>query len=149
VNDVERTAIEGRALLLYDGVCALCNGVVKFLMKRDRLDRFRFAPLQSDLGREMLARFDIHAFPDGVVLITEALTPAERIYRRSDAVQKSLLQLGAPWKQMGKTLNLLPRFLREWSYGVIARCRYRLFGRYNACPLPSPEQRSRLLGVYE
>ena len=149
MNQAERNAIEGRALLLYDGVCALCNGVVKFLMKRDRLDRFRFAPLQSDLGREVLARFDIHSFPDGVVLITEALTPAERIYRRSDAVQESLQQLGAPWKQMGKALNLLPRFLREWVYGVIARYRYRLFGRYNACPVPSPEQRSRLLGVYE
>jgi predicted DCC family thiol-disulfide oxidoreductase YuxK len=149
MDEAERNAIEGRALLLYDGVCALCNGVVKFLMKHDRLDRFRFAPLQSELGREMLARFDIHSFPDGVVLITEALTPAERIYRRSDAVQESLMQLGAPWKQVGKALNLLPRFLPEWGYGVIARYRYRLFGRYNACPVPSPEQRSRLLGVYE
>ena len=102
MNEVERNAIEGRALLLYDGVCALCNGMVKFLMKRDRGERFRFAPLQSELGRELLARFDIHTFPDGVVLIIEALTPAERIYRRSDAVQESLQQLGAPWKQMGK-----------------------------------------------
>jgi predicted DCC family thiol-disulfide oxidoreductase YuxK len=127
----------------------LCNGVVKFLMKRDRLDRFRFAPLQSELGREVLARFGIHSFPDGVVLITDALAPVERIYRRSDAVQESLQQLGAPWKQMGKALNLLPRFLREWGYSVIARYRYRLFGRYNSCPMPSPEQRSRLLGVYE
>ena len=149
MNEVERNAIEGRALLLYDGVCALCNGVVKFLMKRDGADRFRFAPLQSELGREMLTRFDIHSFPDGVVLITGALTPAERIYRRSDAVQKSLQLLDAPWKQLGKALNVIPRFLREWGYGVIARYRYRLFGRYNACPLPSPEQRSRLLGVYE
>jgi predicted DCC family thiol-disulfide oxidoreductase YuxK len=149
MNEVERNAIEGRALLLYDGVCALCNGVVKFLMKRDRGDRFRFAPLQSDLGREMLARFDIYTFPDGVVLITGALTPSERIYHRSDAVQESLRQLSAPWRQMGKALNMLPRFLREWGYGFIARYRYRLFGRYNACPVPSPEQRSRLLGVYE
>jgi predicted DCC family thiol-disulfide oxidoreductase YuxK len=149
MNEVERNAIEGRALLVYDGVCALCNGVVKFLMKHDRLDRFRFTPLQSELGREMLARFDIHSFPDGVVLITSALTPEERIYRRSDAVQESLQELDAPWKQMGKALNVLPRFLREWGYGVIARYRYRLFGRYNTCPVPSPEQRSRLLGVYE
>ena len=149
MNEAERNAIEGRALLLYDGVCALCNGVVKFLMKRDRLDRFRFAPLQSDLGREVLAHFDIHSFPDGVVLVSDALTSGERIYRRSDAVQESLQQLGAPWKQMGKALTLLPRFLREWGYGVIARYRYRLFGRYNTCPMPSPEQRSRLLGVYE
>jgi predicted DCC family thiol-disulfide oxidoreductase YuxK len=149
MTEAEHNAIEGRNLLLYDGVCSLCNGVVKFLMKRDQRDKFRFAPLQSDLGREMLARFDIHRFPDGVVLITGALTPAGGIYHRSDAVQESLQQLGAPWKQLGKALNLLPRFLREWGYGVIARYRYRLFGRYDSCPVPSPEQRSRLLGVYE
>ena len=75
MTEVERNAIQGRALLLYDGVCALCNGVVQFLMKHDRLDRFRYAPLQSSLGREVLARFDIHSFPDGVILLTDALTP--------------------------------------------------------------------------
>ena len=56
MTEGERNAIEGRALLLYDGVCALCNGVVQFLIKRDKLDGFRFAPLQSSLGREVLAR---------------------------------------------------------------------------------------------
>jgi predicted DCC family thiol-disulfide oxidoreductase YuxK len=149
MTEVERNAIEGRALLLYDGVCALCNGVVTFMMKRDRLDRFRYAPLESELGREVLARFDIRSFPDGVVLVADALTPAERIYHRSDAVAEALQRLGGPWKQMGNALNLLPRPLREWGYGVLARYRYRLFGRYDTCPVPSPEQRSRLLGVYE
>jgi predicted DCC family thiol-disulfide oxidoreductase YuxK len=149
MTEVERNAIEGRALLLYDGVCALCNGAVKFMMMRDRLDRFRYAPLQSDLGRDVLARFDIHTFPDGVVLLTDALTPTEHLYHRSDAVAEALRQLGAPWRVVGKTLAILPRRLREWGYGVIARYRYRLFGRYDSCPVPSPEQRSRLLGVYE
>jgi predicted DCC family thiol-disulfide oxidoreductase YuxK len=149
MTEVERNAIKGRTLLLYDGVCALCNGAVKFMMKRDRLDRFRYAPLQSELGREVLAHFDIHTFPDGVVLLTDALTPTERLYHRSDAVTEALQQLGAPWKPMGKALNLLPHPLRNWVYGVIARYRYRLFGRYDTCPVPSPEQRSRLLGVYE
>jgi predicted DCC family thiol-disulfide oxidoreductase YuxK len=149
MTEVERNAVESRALLLYDGVCGLCNRIVQFMMQRDRLDRFRYAPLQSGLGREMLARFDIHAFPDGVVLVTGALTPTERIYHRFDAVVECLQQLGGPWKLVGKALNLLPRPLREWGYGVIARYRYRLFGRYDTCPVPSPEQRSRLLGVYE
>jgi len=149
MTEVERNAIEGRALLLYDGVCALCNGAVKFMMKHDRLDRFRYAPLQSDLGREVLVRFDIHTFPDGVVLLTDALTPTERLYHRSDAVAEALQQLGVPWKLMGRVLKLLPHSLRDWGYGVIARYRYRLFGRYDTCPVPSPEQRSRLLGVYE
>jgi predicted DCC family thiol-disulfide oxidoreductase YuxK len=149
MTDVERNAIEGRALLLYDGVCALCNGVVQFLMKRDRLDRFRYTPLESDLGREVLARFGIHSLPDGVVLLTDALTAKEHLWRRSDAVATGLQVLGAPWRVIGRALRLVPRRLRDWGYGVVARFRYRLFGRYDTCPVPSPEQRTRLLGVYE
>lgn len=149
MTEAERNAIEGRPLLLYDGVCALCNGLVQFLMKRDKRDRFRFAPLQSDLGREVLARFGTPPASDGVVLVTDALTPAEHLYHRSDAVAATMEQLSAPWRVAAKALSLVPRTLREWGYGVVARFRYRLFGRYDTCPVPSPEQRSRLLGVYE
>jgi predicted DCC family thiol-disulfide oxidoreductase YuxK len=149
MTGLERNAIEGRALLLYDGVCALCNGVVQFLMKHDQLDRFRYAPLQSMLGREMLVRFDIHIFPDGVMLLTDVLTPAEHLYQRSDAVAAGLQLLSAPWPVIGRVLRLVPRSLRDWGYGIVARFRYRLFGRYDTCPVPPPEQRGRLLGVYE
>ncbi len=134
-------------MLLYDGVCALCNGVVKFLMKRDRRDGFRYAPLQSDLGREMLARFGILEFPDGVVLVANALTTEERLYQRSDAVVAGLRLLEGPWRVLGRALGLIPRWLREWGYGAVARVRYRMFGRYDTCPIPSPEERGRLLGV--
>ena len=149
MTEVERNAIQGRALLLYDGVCALCNGVVQFLMKHDGLDRFRYAPLQSGLGREVLARFDIHTFPDGVMLLTDALSPTEHLYQRSDAVAEALQRLSTPWRLAGRVLRLVPRPLRDWGYGIVARFRYRLFGRYDTCPIPPPEQRSRLLGVYE
>ena len=149
MTDAERSAIEGRALLLYDGVCALCNGVVKFLMKRDQRDRFRYAPLQSELGREMLARFGILELPDGVILIVNALTAEERLYQRSDAVAGCLRLLDGPWRGVERALRLIPRWLREWGYGVVARFRYRVFGRYDACPVPTPEERGRLLGVYE
>jgi predicted DCC family thiol-disulfide oxidoreductase YuxK len=149
MTQTERNAIEGRALLLYDGVCALCNGVVQFLIERDPLDRFRYAPLQSSLGREVLARFRIHTLPDGVMLLTDALTPVEHLYQRSDAVAEALQRLSAPWRLVGKALRLVPRPLRDWGYGIVARFRYRLFGRYDTCPVPPPEQRSRLLGVYE
>jgi len=152
MTEVERNAIQGRALLLYDGVCALCNGVVHFLMKRDRLDEFRYAPLESSLGREVLARFNIYAFPDGVVLLTDALTGTEHLYQRSDAVAAALQRLSSPsgvWRLAGRILRLVPRPLRDWGYGIVARFRYRLFGRYDRCPVPPLEQRSRLLGVYE
>ena len=150
MTEVERNAIQGRALLLYDGVCALCHGVVQFLMQRDKLDTFRYAPLQSSLGREVLARFEIHTLPDGVMLLTDALTPTEHLYQRSDAVAAALLRLGGAnriWRLAGRILRLVPRLLRDWGYGIVARFRYRLFGRYDTCPVPPPEQRSRLLGV--
>jgi|ERR1700722_10286215 len=147
MTEAEHKAIEGRALLLYDGVCALCNSSVRFIMKHDRPDQFRYAPLDSELGREMLARFNIHAFPNGVVLVTQTLQPGERIYLRSDAVAESLRRLAGPWRMAGKLLATLPHPLRDWGYGVVAHFRYRLFGRYDTCPLPSPEQRSRLLGI--
>ncbi|MEO6807033.1 MAG: DCC1-like thiol-disulfide oxidoreductase family protein [Edaphobacter sp.] len=147
MTEEERNAIEGQALFLYDGVCALCNGTVRLLMRLDGQDRLRYAPLQSNLGREVLARFGISTFPDGVVLVTEALAPTERLYQRTDAAAASLQLLGQPWRLAGKVLALVPRRLRDWGYGLVARFRYRLFGRYDTCPLPTPEQRGRLLGL--
>ncbi|MGH9596900.1 MAG: thiol-disulfide oxidoreductase DCC family protein [Edaphobacter sp.] len=147
MTEEERNAIEGRALFLYDGVCALCNETVRLLMRLDGQDRLRYAPLQSNLGREVLARFGISTFPDGVVLVTGALAPTERLYQRSDAAAASLQLLGQPWRLAGKVLALMPRRLRDWGYGLVARFRYRLFGRYDTCPLPTPEQRGRMLGL--
>jgi predicted DCC family thiol-disulfide oxidoreductase YuxK len=149
MTDAERAQIEGHPLLLYDGVCALCNGFVRFMLKHDKPATFRFTPLESPLGREILTHAPQTDAPEGVVLITAILTANQRIYRRSDAVAITLQLLGNPWKPLGKALALLPRPLREFGYSIIARLRYRLFGRYAACPLPSPEQRNRILGVYE
>jgi predicted DCC family thiol-disulfide oxidoreductase YuxK len=147
MTHAEQIAIEGRALLLYDGVCALCNGVVQLLLQEDKLEKLLYAPLQSALGHETLARFGIHAFPDGVILITNALTPSERIYHRSDAVAQALQLLPARWRLLGRAIAWIPRSLREFGYGIIARIRYRLFGRYETCPIPLPDQRRRLLGT--
>jgi predicted DCC family thiol-disulfide oxidoreductase YuxK len=149
MTEPERIQIEGRALLLYDGVCALCNGVVQFFLTHDHQEKLRYAPLQSTLGREILGRFAIRDLPDGVMLLTDALTPAERLSRRSDAVAAALGLLERPWSLLGRLVTLIPRRLREFGYGVIARLRYRLFGRYDTCPIPPPDQRRRLLGVYE
>jgi predicted DCC family thiol-disulfide oxidoreductase YuxK len=149
MTEPERAEIEGRALLLYDGVCALCNGVVQFLLKHDRQEKLRYAPIQSTLGREILGRFQIHSFPEGVVLLTDALKPQERLYNRSDAVGGALKLLPAPWRLLGRLLSLVPRTLREFGYGIVARLRYRILGRYDACPLPPLDQRRKLLGVYE
>jgi predicted DCC family thiol-disulfide oxidoreductase YuxK len=149
MTEPEHIEIEGRALLLYDGVCALCNGVVQFFLKHDKLEKLRYAPLQSSLGREVLANVQINTLPDGVILVTDALTPQERLYHRSDAIGMALQLLPKGWRLLGKSLMHIPRRLREFAYGIIARMRYRLFGRYTTCPIPPASQRSRLLGMYE
>ena len=147
MTEAEHTQIEGRPLLLYDGVCVLCNGIVRLLLRHDNQARpanFRFAPLDSSLGREILPQ---PTPQESVALITNALTPAERTYHRSDAIAMALQLLGGPWRPLGKALALIPRPLREFGYTVVARLRYRLFGRYRTCPLPTPEQRGRILGT--
>jgi predicted DCC family thiol-disulfide oxidoreductase YuxK len=145
----ERTQIEGRPILLYDGVCVLCNRTVHFLLRHDRAAILRFAPIESTLGQELLAPFNAQHGPEGVVLITSPLTPAARLYRRSDAFGQILPLLDAPWPAIGRLLRLIPRPLREFGYTLVVRLRYRIFGRYATCPLPTPSQRSRILGVYE
>jgi len=148
MTEAERNQIEGRPLLLYDGVCVLCNGLVRFLLRHDKLAAFRLAPLQSSLALELLPSSATTAL-DGVVLITATLTPSQRLYRRSDAVAQTLQLLGSPWRPLGKTLTLFPRPLRELGYTLVSRLRYRLFGRYATCPIPTADQRSRILGVNE
>src|SRR3954447_24115235 len=106
MTETERAKIAGRPVLLYDGVCALCNGVVKFLLKRDRDGVFRFAPLQSGLARELAVGSESL---DGVVLVVNALTPEQRIYRRSDAVAEALRLLGGGWRTLASGLRIVPR----------------------------------------
>lgn len=148
MTQAEHTVIAGRSLVLYDGVCGLCNRVVQLLLRFDRAGHLRFAPLESPLGREMLVPFSSSPTePEGIILIADALTPNQRIYRRSDAVAEALRRVPGSWSVLAAMLRLVPRFLREWSYGLIARSRYRLFGKYDACPIPTPGQRSRILGM--
>lgn len=144
MTDAERAKIVGRPVLLYDGVCALCNGVVRFLLKRDGAAMFRFAPLQSELAAELMGGNEPM---EGVVLVTDAVEPGQRIYRRSDAVAEALRLLGGGWSGMGSVLAMVPRVLREAGYGVVAQLRYRVFGRYAVCPLPRAEERERFVGL--
>ena len=139
----ERERIAGRPVLLYDGVCALCNGVVRFCLKRDGAGMFRFAPLESGVARELMGE---NASVDGVVLVTDALGPGQRVYQRSDAVAEALRLLGGGWKALGRGLSLVPRVVREAGYGVVARVRYRVFGRYAVCPVPSAAEQERFVG---
>ena len=127
-------------ILLFDGVCNLCHGSVRFLLERDRAARLRFAPLQSDVGRALLA----HCALDADALDTVVLIDAAGAHARSDAALRALRLLGAPWS-WSWVLAAIPRPLRDALYGFVARHRYRWFGRKDACPLPRPEWRARFL----
>ena len=132
---------DAHPVLLFDGVCNLCHGVVRFVLDHDRAARFRFAPLQSEVGRALLARFGLDADAlDAVVLIDET-----GAHLRSDAALRVARRLGPPWSWLGP-LAMIPRPLRDAVYDFVARHRYRWFGKRDACPLPRPEWRERFLG---
>ncbi len=147
VVETYRSQLEGRPVLLFDGVCVFCNRTVQFLIRHDREAVLRFVPLESPLGQALLAQFNAQQGPEGVILITNTLTPSARLSRRTEAFSDALQLLPPPWSIVGKALRLVPRFLREFAYGLFARYRYRLFGRHATCPIPPPEQRSRILGI--
>ncbi len=135
-------------ILLYDGVCGLCNRFVQFILRHDREAIFRFASLQSPAAANILA---LHVLtpgaPDTVYVVTNPDSQAseQRLLSRSDAALFVLKHLGAPWREIAFFLQLLPRFLRDSVYHVVARHRYRTFGRYDTCPTPNPRDRSRFL----
>ena len=137
-------------VILYDGVCGLCNRLVQFVLQRDRRGLFRFAPLQGEFAAGVRARHGENpADLDTVyvVLPAEGRTAAapETLLRRSQAVLYILRQLGAGWRALALVGRLLPHSLADWLYGQVARRRYRIFGRYDACLLPAPEVRARFL----
>jgi len=154
-NEALSVRAERHPVLLYDGVCGLCNRTVQFVLKRDRSDVFRFAALQSALGRRILEKqginpADLDTFY--VVVGFDASLPAgpdqnARVLARSDAVSFVLGQLGGVWGFFGGLLMMVPRFVRDGMYNLVARSRYRVFGRYEQCPVPSEADRKRFLDL--
>lgn len=134
-------------VLLYDGVCGLCNRFVQFVLKRDREDRFRFAALQSDIAKAILARHGVNAADlDTVYLVRALQQPEESLVDRSDAALAVASLLGGFWGFVSTLLRIVPRPLRDWGYNLVAGSRYRIFGKYDVCPLPDPRDRHKFLG---
>lgn len=126
-------------VVFYDGVCGLCNRWIDFLFRHDRLRRLKFAPLQGTTASQTLpggARMN----PDSVVLWEPA-----GVYEKSDAVWRILCALPFPWPCCGWAIRLVPRFLRNWGYELIAKRRYRWFGKMESCRLPNSEERAQFL----
>jgi predicted DCC family thiol-disulfide oxidoreductase YuxK len=147
VSKTVRAAVGEAPIILYDGVCGLCNRLNRFVLARDPAGRFRFAPLQGRLAREVLARHGRDPDDlDTLYLVLGYGRPDERLRRKSDAILWILRELGGPWRA-ARALRILPRSLRDLGYDLVARTRYRLFGRYESCPLPAPEHRERFLDL--
>ncbi len=127
-------------LLFYDGLCALCNGAVKAVLRRDQAKLFHFAPLGGETAE--LAR-ELHPdFPTGVE--TVVYLREGQVFVRSRAVAHAAEQLSYPAKMLS-WLRFLPAWLSDFFYGLVAASRYRVFGKYEVCPLPPPEDRARFL----
>ncbi len=123
-------------MILFDGVCHLCNGFVQFVLKRDAAGVYDFAPLQSEYGEGQLRGSGW----DSVVLIEDG-----RRYEAEAAVLRILARVRSPWPFVAKLLSLLPNPLLRWGYRLIARNRYSIFGREDSCILPRPEWKGRFL----
>lgn len=132
-------------VLLFDGVCNLCNGVVRFIVRHDAQGQFRFAALQSPAGQALLAAHGLASAsaaapdPDSVVLVENG-----RVYQRSAAVLRVARRLGWPWRVLAAGA-VLPTRWRDALYRYVAQHRYRWFGRQEACMLPTPALKARFL----
>jgi len=136
---MSRLPSEGEGpVIVFDGVCVLCNGWVRFLLKRDR-GRYRFASMQSDAGRALLAGHGLDPADPASFLLVDA----GRAWTDSDAIGRVLGGLGGAWR-IAALIALVPRFLRDPLYRLVARNRYRWFGT-TSCTVPTEAQRSRFL----
>ena len=135
-------------LILYDGVCGLCNRLNQFVLKRDKRNLFRFAPLQGSLARQLLLREQRDPTDlDTVYLIANHETADRRLYAKADAILFILGAVGDIWSIAAAIARVFPRAFLDWAYDRVARNRYRIFGKYDRCPLPSPQTRAKFLDL--
>lgn len=130
-----------KPVLFFDGVCNLCNGAVQFIIRHDREAKIHFASLQSTLGKEacnavLAAKGKV---PDSLIFLDEGT-----YYTESEAALRVAAYLDGGWKTL-RHLRVFPKILRDAVYALMAKSRYRLFGKRRACMLPTPELKSRFL----
>ena len=128
------------AIVLFDGVCNFCNASVNFVIERDKAGYFKFAPLQSEIGEELVAKHDIDTAETDSVIVVEN----DRAYTHSSAALRIAKQLDGLWS-WSYGFIVVPKPLRDFFYRLFAKYRYRLFGKQDACMMPTPEIRARFL----
>lgn len=137
---------DGQApVLLYDGVCGVCNRSVQAILRHDRRGTLRFAALDSDFARGVVERHPGLAGIDSMVFVQDPGRPDERVSVRSAAGLKVVGYLGGPFRIL-LAARIIPASLRDRLYDGFAAARYRFGGRHDTCPLPAPDVRARFLG---
>jgi predicted DCC family thiol-disulfide oxidoreductase YuxK len=129
-----------QAVVLFDGVCNFCNASINFAIDRDPAGRLKFAALQSPAGQDLLRR---HGLPtrdfDTVVVVEDG-----RVFKKSDAALRIAGKLSGAWPWL-RAFAVVPKFVRDFAYDVVAANRYRIFGSSDACRVPTPDLRRRFL----
>jgi len=126
-------------IVLFDGICNFCNAAVNFIIRHDHEKKFRFAPLQSEIGEQLRAEHGIGGDIDSIVYVENG-----KAYIHSDAALRIAKQLGGILS-IGYAFVILPRPVRDWFYKLFARYRYKLFGKQDVCMMPTPDVRERFL----
>jgi predicted DCC family thiol-disulfide oxidoreductase YuxK len=129
-----------KPVILFDGVCNLCNGAVQFVIKHDHKNTFNFASLQSDAGQSLLKTYNFSAVDfNSFVLIQN-----DKAFLRSDAALRVVKQLSGSIRLLYGFI-IVPKFIRDYVYRIISKNRYKWFGKKESCMIPSPQLRSRFL----
>lgn len=129
-----------KPIILFDGVCNFCDAAINFVIRQDRNNIFFFAPLQSGAGQKLLEQYGLSKDElESFVLIDK-----ERVYRKSSAALRVMNKLPWYWK-IFQIFWIIPGFIRNFIYDLIARNRYKWFGKKDSCMIPTPEQRAKFL----
>ncbi len=126
--------LENKSIILFDGVCNLCNNSVQFIIKRDKKKRFFYASLQSDAVQSILLQFELkNSDFDSIILIDKG-----KVYQKSTAILKIIKHLNNAWK-LSYIFIIVPKFIRDFIYSIIAKNRYKWFGKRETCMIPTKE----------
>lgn len=131
-----------KQLILFDGVCNLCNSSVLYVIKRDKKDKFLFAPLQSDIGKDIIKKFDIDTKKMDSILLYNP--KKDNISYKSTAALLVAKQIGFPSNLLTVFL-IIPAFIRNWVYNYIAKNRYKWYGKKESCMIPTPELKAKFM----
>ncbi|MDG1730432.1 MAG: DCC1-like thiol-disulfide oxidoreductase family protein [Algibacter sp.] len=132
---------DNKKLILFDGVCNLCNGAVNYVIKHDKSNLFMFTALQSDIGKKIIEHYNIDTIKLDSILL---YTPKKGIHYKSTAALKVASKLGFPINILVIFL-IVPKVIRNWVYDFIAKNRYKWYGKKDACMIPTPELKNKFL----